>query len=511
MGLGRRRRCPVAGLAVSPQLRGQSLMPTLQDRDLLISVEGPPGASLPEMSRIMGVASQELRAIPGVRDVGAHAGRAVTSDRSVGVNSGEIWVSIAPDSDYGRTTSAIRSAMDGYVGLRNEVLTYAEQRVRAVRAGRKDAFAVRIFGRDLNVLRTKAAEVKQLLTGVDGIVDPQVDLGSEEPTVEIEVNVPVAQRSGLKPGDIKRAAATLLQGIEAGSLFEEQKVFEVVVRGTPSTRGSLSAIRDLLIDKPDGTQVRLGAVANVRIKSNPQAIRHDGAARLVDVTAQVRGRGLGAVTSDVDNALRQMTFPQEHHAEILGEAAQQRTARLRTWFLVGAALLLILLFLQAAVGSWRLAAAFLLSLPVAVAGAVLAAVLRGDLTSRISLVGALVVLGIAVRQGVVLIKHYQHLEQEEGRPVGRELVLTGSRDRLVPIVMTAVTTGLALLPLVLFGSISGQEIVQPLAVIVLGGLVTSTLLNLFVTPVLYLRFATRAEGGAAGPASGSEAPPPAPA
>lgn len=479
------------GFALLPLLRGQTLTPVLQDRDLLVQLEGAPGASLPDMNRIAAAASRDLRSIPGVRNVGAHVGRAVTSDRSVGVNSGELWVSLDPQADYGATVAAIRTSMDGYPGLRHDVLTYPDQRVRTIRAGTKEALVVRIYGRDLQVLREKSAEVRQILSEIDGVVDPRVDLQSEEPTVEIEVKVPVAQRQGLKPGDIKRAAATLLAGIEAGSLFEEQKVFEVVVKGVPETRRNVSSIPNLLLDTPGGGLVRLGDVADVRIRANPQAIRHEGAARLVDVLAGVRGRSLGSVTADVESRLRQVTFPQEHHAEILGPLARERTSQQLTVFLTGAAVLLMLLFLQAAFGSWRIAAIFLLALPVAAAGAVAVAVLRGDSTSLVSLSGILVVLGIAARQGVVLVTHYQRLERE-GAALDRELVLGGSRDRFVPVVMTALTTGLALLPLVMFGSISGQEIVQPLATIILGGLVTSTLLTLFLTPSLYLRFATRA-------------------
>ncbi|MGH8656589.1 MAG: efflux RND transporter permease subunit [Gammaproteobacteria bacterium] len=479
----------VAGIATLPLLAGQPTLPALQDRDVVVQVTGSQGRSHPAMSRITALASQELRSVPGVRNVGAHVGRAVTSDQVVGINSGELWVSLSPEADYGATTAAIQTVMEGYPGIRSEVLTYPEQRVRMVRVGAKEALVVRVFGRDLEALRATSAEIRQILSEVEGVIDPQVDLGSEEPTVEIEVNVPEAQRNGLKPGDIKRAAATLLNGIEAGSLFEEQKIFEVVVWSTPRTRNSLSSIRELLIDRPDGTLVRLGDVADVRIKPNPQAIRHAGAARFVDVLADVRGRDLGEVTSDIERRLKQVTFPQEHHAEVLGQLAQQRADRQRTWFLVGAALLMILLFVQAALGSWRLAIGFLLAIPVAVSGALVAAALMGKLTSLISLAGVLVVLGIAVRQGMVQLNHYQRLERRDGQTRDREVALAGARDRFAPIVMSTLGSILALLPLVIVGSLSGHEIVHPLAVIVLGGLVTSTLLNLLVTPGLYLRVA----------------------
>jgi CzcA family heavy metal efflux pump len=481
----------VVGLALLPLLSASPALPPFQDRDVLVQWRGTPGMSLPEMSRVTEQARRQLSAVPGVRNVGAHVGRAVTSDKVVGVDAGEIWVSIDGKADYTNTVSAIRNVVDGYPGFFHDVLTYPEQRVREVRAGQKEALVVRLFGRDLEVMRAKSAEIRQTLAGVDGVVDPRVDLGQEEPTVEIEVLVDKAQQHGLKPGDIRRASAALLQGIVAGSLFEEQKVFDVVVWSTPATRQNLTSINELLLDKPDGTQVRLGEVADVRLRSNPQAIRHEKAARYVDVYAGVRGRSLNSVVQDVNDRLKRITFPQEHHTEILGQLPQERTSRQLTLLLVASALFLALLLVQAAVGGWRLAVTLVLAIPAAASGAVIAALLTGNLTSLVSLGGILAAAGLAVRQGVVLVRHCQSLEREAGETPGRELVLRGSGDRFAPVVTTALTAALALLPLAVLGSISGLEIVHPLAITVLGGLVTTTLVGLFVTPGLYLGLARR--------------------
>jgi CzcA family heavy metal efflux pump len=482
----------LAGIAVLPTLGGRPMLPKLQDRDLLIQWQGPPGMSQPEMDRITGRATRELRSIPGVREVGAHVGRAITSDQVVDVNSGELWVRVEPDADYGRTVNAIRSVVAGYPGLTHDLITYPEQQMRALQTGSGAPLVVRVFGQDAQVLQRKADEVRQAISGVDGVVEPRAYVRAVEPTVEIQVDLGAAERHRIKPGDVRRAAATLLSGITVGNLFEEQKVFDVVVWGAPATRHSLTNIQDLQIDTPGGGHVRLGDVATVRVAPDPTVINHDDVSRYVDVTAGVSGRSLGAVTHEVDQRVRAIQFPLEHHAEVL-EAAAARQADVR-WVLsvAAAAVVGILLLLQAAFGSWRLAALVLLCLPLALVGGVLAALaVGGQITSLGSYAGLFTVLAIAARNCVVLVRHYQALQDESPQEVGAGLVLRGAQERLAPIVLTALATGLPLLPLVFLGDVAGLEVIRPLAIVILGGLVTATLVSLLVVPFLYLRFAPR--------------------
>ncbi len=489
----------LAGLAVLPQLDGRSMLPSLQDRDLLIQWQGPPGLSQPEMDRITGRATRELRSIRGVRDVGAHVGRAITSDQVVNVNSGEVWVSIDPKADYDRTVAAVEQTIAGYPGLTHSLATYPERRIRQVQTGESEPVTVRVFGQDLRVLRGKADEVRRAIAGVDGVTAPHVDVQATEPTVEIQVDLTAAERHRIKPGDVRRAAATLLSGVTVGNLFEEQKVFDVVVWGSPPTRHSLTSIQSLLIDTPGGGQVRLGDVASVRLAPDPTVIRHDAVSRYVDVAAGTRGRSLGAVTHDVQQRLRGIQFPLEYHAEVLGAAAERRDARQRVLGIAVAAAIGILLLLQAASGSWRLAALGLLTLPLTLVGGVLAALaLTGQITSLGSLAGLFAVLAIAARDSVLLVKRYQRLRQEDGEELGADLVLRGAQERLAPTALTALTTGLPLLPFVLLGDVAGLEVVRPLAVVILGGLVTATLVNLLIVPFLYLRLAPRSQPDTSG-------------
>ena len=485
----------VTAVVVLPLLVGRSLVPTLRDRDLLIHWQAAPGTSLTEMNRITARASRELRTIPGVRDVGVHVGRASTSDMVVGVSEGDFWISIDPRADYDATATAVKRVAGAYPGLRPEVLTYPDQRLRQVAAtGTQAPLVVRVYGNDYGVLRAKAQEILQLVAGVNGVTGPSVRLPALEPAVEVEVSVTKAARYGIKPGDIRRAAAHVLSGTIAGTLFEEQKVFDVVVWGMPGKRDSLTDIHQLLIDTPSGRQVRLDDVADVRIRPNPMDIKHDAVSRYVDVVADVRGRSLGSVTQEVQGLLRQVTFPLEHHSEVLGDFAQQQRDRRRalSWFL--AAGIATFFLLQACFASWRLAWLLFLLLPVAMAGGVLAAALAGNAMSTVALMGLLAVLAIAVRGGILQIRQYQDLEREGG--TGADVVLRGARQRLGPTITAAVATALALAPLLVLGSGPGLEIAQPLATVMLGGLVTTTLVNLFVLPVLYLRSVGRRDGSA---------------
>jgi CzcA family heavy metal efflux pump len=483
----------VAGLVVLPSLN-QDLLPSFKEPYLVIDLDGASGASRTEMARIVSSVSQELRGIAGVRTVAAHIGRAVLGDQVVGINSSELWVSLDPAANYEAAVSAIRQVVAAYPGLRHNVQTYLDERTSLVTQSSSDSATVRVFGPRFDILRSTADDVKQSLTGINGIADLYVKLPAEEPTLNIKVDLAVAQSYGITPGDVRRAAATLLSGIGVGSLFEEQKVFDVVVWSTPETRQSLTSIRELLIDTPSGGHVRLGDIAEVNITSTPTVIQHEAVSRYLDIGVKVEGRDLGSVLSDIEHTLRGLSLPMEYYAEVVGQYAEQQVGQQRILGAVAVALVGIFFLLQAAVRSWRLAVVAVLSLPMALAGGLLAAFLAGGGTISLgSLVGLLTLLGLATRSVMTTIAHYRHLEEEEGETFGPELVLRGSRERLAPTLLTGLTVGLAVLPFILFGNNPGLEVVYPIAVVILGGLVSLTLLNLFVTPALYLRFGSSAE------------------
>ena len=481
-----------AGVAVVPFL-GESLFPQFKERDFLMHWVTYPGASHPEEQRIVIQGSRELRAIPGVRNFGSHIGQAMLGEEIAGVNFGENWISVDPKADYDKTVATLQETVAGYPGVYTDVQTYLNERIKEVLTGTSEAIVVRIYGPDLEVLRDKAAEVEDALGTIPGIVEHHADFEVDVPQMDVEVDLTAARRHGIKPGDVRRAAATLVAGEEVADIFRAGKAYDVQVWSTPATRQSVTDIRDLLIDTPGGGHVRLGDVARVSVKPTPNVVERDNNSRRIDVGANVRGHDLGSVAREVERRLEDIRFPRGYDAEVLGEYQERQAAQRRLLvFAVGAAVGVFLL-LQASFGSFQLAALSLLTLPMALVGGVLAAYLGGGVISLGSLVGFFTVMGIAARNGILLINHYQHLERYEGERFGPALVLRGARERLSPILMTALATGLAVVPLVIAGEIPGHEIEHPLAVVILGGLFTSTLLNLFVVPSLYLRFARPAK------------------
>jgi CzcA family heavy metal efflux pump len=486
----------ILGIAVYPQL-GQSLFPGFKERDFLIHWVSPPGTSATEMERSTTRISRELLAIPGVESAGAHIGQALLGEEVAGVNLGEIWVSLAPQADYTTTLDRIKSVTHGYPGLFREVQTYLDERISEVLTGGKEPIVVRTYGEDLKTLRAKSDQILRLVSSVRGVVDAHRDISSDVPQAEVTVNLAKAEQYGLKPGDVRRDAATLVAGEEVGDIFRAGKAYDTVVWSPPQTRHSFSDIGNLPIDLPSGGHIRLGAVATVALRPNPNAIDRQGDSRYLDVGAAVAGRDLGSVVSDIENKLESVRLDRGYHVELLGEYKERQTAQSRLLVSAIIAGVLILLLLQASFRRWRLAVLTFLTLPMALVGGVLAAWLAGGIISLGSLVGFFTVFGIAARNGILLINHCQHLEEQEGMEFGPALVLRGARERLSPILMTSLATGLALVPLVVLGSRPGHEIEHPLAVVILGGLFTSTLLNLFVVPSLYLRFGHGRRGSAA--------------
>nr|HMT20658.1 efflux RND transporter permease subunit [Promineifilum sp.] len=378
------------GAAIVPFLEF-SLIPTFKQADLLINWEGPPGTSRLEMNRIMTQVGEEIKTLPGIRNVGFEVGRAVTGDQVVGINSGKIWVSLDPAADHDASLAAIDAAIDSYPGLQHSVQTYQPERLGEALLGAGHDVAVRIYGSDLGVLREKAREVETVLAGVDGLANIRTDAIVEEPQVEIEVDLAAAEQHQIKPGEVRRAATTLLSGLRVGNLYEEQKVFDIVVWGVPEIRNNLTDVNELLIDTPTG-QVRLEEVADVRVVPSPVVIRRDAVSRFVDVRADVSGRSPAAVIDDINRSLEGVDIPFEYHAEVLGISAEQQAANQRILIVALVALVGILLLLQAAFWSWRLAALVMLTMPAALVGGIVVILLSGGVVSLGSLFGLMMVL-----------------------------------------------------------------------------------------------------------------------
>ena len=477
----------LAALATVPWL-GSQLLPNFKERDFLMHWLTQPGTSVTEETRISVSACRDLQEIPGVRNCGSHIGQALLADEVYGVDFGENWISVSPEVDYDETLDRVQQTVAYYPGLYRDVQTYLRERIKEVLTGSSESIVVRIYGPDLEVLRTQAHDIEKRIADIEGIVDAHASFQTDLPHIEVEPDLAAARRYGLKPGDIRRQASTLIASEEVSDIYAGGRAYDVHVTAIPSARDSVTDVENLQLDTPTGQRVRLSDVAEVRLAPTPNAIEREKQSLRIDVGANVEDRDLASVVTDVEKRLAGVTFPLGYHFEVLGESTELDAAQDKLLVFGLAAAVTILLLLQAAFGSLRLAVMTFVLLPMALVGGVLAAAVSGGVLSLGSLVGFLAVFGIAARNGILMVSHFQRLERDEGLPFGRDLVIQGATERLAPILMTALATGLALVPLVVAGSIPGHEIEHPMAIVILGGLLTATVLNLFVLPSLYLRF-----------------------
>jgi Cu/Ag efflux pump CusA len=467
----------------------EEFLPNFKERDFLMHWLEKPNTSLAASKRITKAAAQDLLKVPGVRNQGAHIGRAEVADEVVGPDFTELWISVDPSAPYDQTIQEVQAVVDGYPGLSRDLLTFLRERIKEVLTGASASVVVRIFGPGLEQLRAQASDVETALRDVPGIsalkVEPQVQV----PQITVRLRPDRAAVHGLTPGAVRQAVSTLVKGRKVGEVYRNQQVHDVVVWGVPSARSDFTTLRQLLIETPGGGHVHLSEVADLTLEPTPNTIKREGASRRIDVTCNVAsGSALSDVVHEIEARIGKVAFPAGYHAEILGEWAERQTAQRRLLWLSLASFAGILVLLFADFQSVRLTILTALTLPFAVIGGVLAVWMGGGIVSLGSLVGFVTILGIAARNGILLVSHYRHLETKEGIPFGLPLILRGSEERLVPILMTAATAGLALLPLVFKGDVPGNEIERPMAIVILGGLVTSTALNLFLLPAIYARF-----------------------
>jgi CzcA family heavy metal efflux pump len=470
-------------------LLGEEFLPNFKEYDFLMHFVEKPSTSVEAMDRITIRASKELRSIAGVRNFGAHIGRAEISDEVVGSNFTELWISIDPQVDYDATVAEITKAVEGYPGLYRDVLTYLRERVKEVLTGTASTVVLRIFGPDLAVLQEKAKEIAAAIEQIEGIIDLHVQLLTMVPQVEIKFRPQAAAQFGLAPGDVRRAANTLIKGTKVGEIYQEQMIFDCLVWAAPQVRHDITALKELVIDTPTGGHVLLGQVADVYIAPTPNQITREANFRHIDVSCNVAGRDLGSVAREIAAKVEAIEFQTGYHPEILGEYAERQQSKNRLIAVAALSVIAIFLIVYTDFTSIKLALLLMLCLPVALTGSIFAALLSGGVLSLGSIVGFVTVLGIVSRNGVMLISHYRHLQTQEDMPFGEDLIVRGAMERLSPILMTALTTVLALVPIAVGGIRPGQEIEHPMAIVIIGGLVTSTLLTLLFMPTLYWKFA----------------------
>ncbi|MGA9715414.1 MAG: efflux RND transporter permease subunit [Aeromicrobium sp.] len=490
---------------ITPWL-SRSVVPDLKDTAVLVRIESPTGTSNIKMTQIATTLSSELRDVAGVSSVGATVGRAVTGDRIVDVNSGEIIVTIGDDADYDKSLDEIRQATENVDGAVATVSTYVNDRVSTVGAllngdssvsgdgldvfiGADRPITVRVFGQEPEELQKQAALVQKVIGEIDGVSDPTIEVPEEQPTLEIEVDIDKAREAGIKPGDVRRAEAILLQGILVGSVFDDQKVFDVIVQGDPAIAEDTEAVRSLLIDTPEGDHVRLNDIADIRAGSTPTVIKRDSVSRKLDITLDVDGRSVEAVADELEERLRTLDMPLEYHTKVLDQTVAEELNQNQAIVFAIAAALAALLLMQAAVRSWKLALLAYLALPSALLGGVIATVLLGDGLTVATGAGLLAVFALAVRNTLTTLEHLATANSGSTDTDRRDAVLDAARERLWPVLTTSVAVAAVMLPFAVAGSRAGLEILHPLAIVVIGGLVTTVAHALLVVPALSLAVA----------------------
>lgn len=488
----------VAAIGLLPFL-GTDLVPTLKDTGAMVEFNAQAGTSLTEMSRVVDRAENELKAIPGVKGVGGEIGRAVLGDQIVNVDSSTLWLNLDGTKNYQTTMDAIQNVVSGYPGIDADVVTYPGAQLSAAAPGEKNELTVRLYGEDFDVLRSKAAAIGAMAKTVKGVTAADVQTVEDEPGVDIEVNLAAAERYGIKPGDVRREAAALLSGLTVGSLYEQDKVFDVVVWGTAAVRTDLDTVRNLLLDTPSGRTVKLSDVASVSIGPNPAVVLHDQASRMIDIHVNVSGRSAGDVADDIEGGLSKISLPLEYHAELL--SSSERTESMELWIIVlgVAAFIAILLLLQSALDGWLLSLMVVLGSIAAVAGGVVVAFFMDGTISPAVLLALLVIFGIAARYAIFLVRDCREPEGEPGSEeeagsttrFSVQAVAAAAGRRLGPTLLTVFGVGFLMAPLALLRDTAGLEVLRVPVMATLGGLVSLAFVMLFVMPALCRSFARR--------------------
>ncbi|MFO0802826.1 MAG: efflux RND transporter permease subunit [Gemmataceae bacterium] len=492
---------------------GGEFLPEMRENHAVVHMRGLPGSSLPESMAAGRNVTAELRKRPDVRSVSQQAGRAELGEDTWGVEYSELEVDLTPlrGEDAEKVQRELRRALKQTPGYSFEVMPFLTERIKETLSGTSGSVVVKVHGEELASIDRTAADVARVLNDIPGhdnvLVEPQIGA----PELVIRVRAEDAARFGLRPVQVLDAVRTAFQGTVAGQVYDRNRVYDVVVLLDDNTRMDVDAVAELWLTVPASLtatppagvveprasptesgvtagKVRLKQVADVFLSDGRFLISHEGATRRVAVTCQVKGRDLGSFVAEAERRVKSVELPRGVYVSFGGEYEAKRTAqRELLWLSVGASVGIVLL-MWSAFGSVRRLILLLLNLPFALVGGVMAVYAKGGVLDVGSMIGFVTLFGITMRNGIMMVSHWQHLREHEGVAWGADLIVRGARERLAPVLMTALVTGLGLLPIALGSGEAGREIEGPMAMVILGGLFTSTVLNLLVLPILFRRF-----------------------
>lgn len=487
-------------LAVSPLL-GRTFLPEFNEGALTVSAVTLPGTSLEESDKLGRRVEEVLLSFPEVASTARRTGRAELDEHAQDVHAAEIDVRLREtDRSKARFLTELRAQLTTIPGVVTTIGGPIAHRIDHMLSGTRASIAIKVFGDDLAALRATAQQVEAVMRKVEGVVDLAIEQQVEVPQLAIVFDREAIARYGLRTGDLAELVETAYAGATVARVLERQRTYDLVVRYRDDQRASVDAIRDTVFDTPSGVRVPLKMLAAIRDDVGPNLIMRENAQRRIVVSANTSGRDLRGVIDDLRAGIEHgVALPAGYHVEYGGQFEREQAAS-RTILLLGLAVIAgIFAVLFLAFGSLRNAILIMVNLPLALIGGVVAVFAGGGVVSIASLVGFITLFGVATRNGIMMVSHYEHVRTVEGATF-EESVRRGSMERLAPILMTALCTGLALVPLVLAGAEPGNELQAPMGVVILGGLLTSTALNMIVVPALYARFAAGApRHGAAGP------------
>lgn len=471
-------------LAVAPFLGG-AFLPDFRESNFVVFMGGKPDSSLVESRRMGKLVSERLRDIPGVRSVAQQIGRADLSEDTWGPNISELWVTLDADADSDGVLHDINESLEDVPGAVFQTKQFLRERIDEVLTGARSDIVIRVVGPDLTQLRQQAALIADAIEEIDGVDDMQVEQQVDVPQIEVLLRPRHAARFGYPVGALNDNIQTLLRGSRVGQVYDQDRVFDVIVRAHPDLRRDPQSLGDIRIDAPTGEFIPLSAVADIHPTQAPNLINREQTSRRILVTCNAKDRDVASVIADIQSRIAaDVPLQPGYRLEFAGEHAARSEAQSRLLLLSAAALLGIFMLLYLDLRSMRLSLLVMLSVPLACVGGVAAILLSGGDVSLGSLVGFVTVFGIAVRNGILLITSFRHVKETEPTLAPRDVILRGAGERLAPILMTAGSTALALLPLILRGDIPGHEIEHPMAIVITGGLVSSTFLTLYLLPVL---------------------------
>ena len=474
---------------------GTEFLPPFNEGSFTINLSTPAGTSLEESNKIGTMAEELMLQVPEVEYVSRRTGRAELDEHVEPVSNSEIDVQLKSSTERTRNEilADIRSKLDVLKGVTVNVGQPISHRLDHLLSGVRAQVAIKLFGNDLTDLRTNANQISESIKAIPGVVDVQIEKQVMVPQLLIKVNREALQRYGLQAGKVAEDLEIFYNGKVTGQILDGNKTFDILLRTTDEERSNIEAIRNTLIDAPDGTLIPLQQIASIENTTAINSIMHENTQRKITISCNVQERDLGTTVQEIQKVIgEEVKLPQGYFVQYGGQFENQQSASKLILFLSIFSIIGIFLVLYSHFKSTQITLQIMLNIPLALIGSVVAVLLTGGTFSVATMVGFITLTGIASRNGIMMISHYIHLIEHEGEKFNKQMIIRGSLERLVPVLMTALVAALALIPLTLDAQSSGKEILYPVATVILGGLISSTLLDMIVTPVVFHSFGEKA-------------------